>query len=83
MKCRLHDLRHSVQDSANRGIPEAVALDMMGHMSAAMLRRYTHIGAQARRDAIETMHQRWESERVSKDLTKVTDPKRTESPLTH
>jgi hypothetical protein len=32
-------------------------LDIMGHVSAAMLRRYSHIRAQARRDAIDALEE--------------------------
>jgi hypothetical protein len=30
-------------------------LDMMGHVSASMLRRYSHIRAKSRRDAIDAL----------------------------
>jgi len=33
-------------------------LDIMGHVSAAMLRRYSHIRAQARREAIDAVESR-------------------------
>jgi integrase len=56
VKCRLHDLRHSFCTKlAEAGVPESTMLDMMGHVSAAMLRRYSHIRAQARRDAIAAL----------------------------
>jgi integrase len=62
--CRLHDLRHSFcTKMAEAGVPEGTMLDMMGHMSAAMLRRYSHIRAQARREAITALEER---ERKSK-----------------
>ena len=57
--CRLYDLRHSFcTKMAEAGVPEATMVDMMGHMSVAMLRRYSHIRAQARRDAITAMEER-------------------------
>jgi hypothetical protein len=34
---------------AEAGVPESTMLDMMGHVSAAMLRRYSHIRRGARR----------------------------------
>jgi hypothetical protein len=33
-------------------------LDIMGHVSTAMLRRYSHIRAKARREAIEAIESR-------------------------
>jgi integrase len=51
--CRLHDFRHTFCTKlAERGVPESTMLDMMGHVSAAMLRRYSHIRAKARGDAM-------------------------------
>jgi len=59
VECRLHDLRHSFCTKlAEKGVPERTMLDMMGHVSAAMLRRYSHIRAQARRDAIAALEGR-------------------------
>jgi site-specific recombinase XerD len=56
VQCRLHDLRHSFCTKlAEAGVPERTMLDMMGHVSSAMLRRYSHIRAQARRDAISAL----------------------------
>ena len=46
-------------------------LDIMGHVSAAMLRRYSHIRAQARRDAIEAVESRQFSTAVPKESPKV------------
>lgn len=57
--CRLHDLRHSFCTKlAEAGVPEATMLDMMGHVSAAMLRRYSHIRAKARREAMTALEGR-------------------------
>ena len=59
VSCRLHDLRHSFCTKlAEPGVPESTMLDMMGHMSAAMLRRYSHIRAKARREAIAAIEAR-------------------------
>ena len=38
-----------------RASTESTMLDMMGHVSSAMLRRYSHIRAKARRDAIDAL----------------------------
>jgi len=56
VKCRLHDLRHTFcSRMAERGVPEYVMIDLMGHVGAAMLRRYSHVRAEARRAAIEAL----------------------------
>lgn len=59
VSCRLHDLRHSFCTSlAEIGTAESVMLDMMGHVSPSMLRRYSHIRAQARGDAMAALEGR-------------------------
>ena len=59
VKCRLHDLRHSFCTKLGEaGVPESAMLDMMGHVSPAMLRRYSHIRAKARREAIAALESR-------------------------
>lgn len=64
--CRLHDLRHSFCTKLGEaGIPESTMLDMMGHVSASMLKRYSHIRLEARRRAIEAL------ERAAVDVPKV------------
>ena len=56
VKCRLHDLRHSFCSKlAEQGVPEYAMMDLMGHVSTAMLRRYSHIRAEARRAAIAAL----------------------------
>jgi site-specific recombinase XerD len=40
----MHDLRHTVATKlAEAGVPESTMLSLMGHMSRAMLERYSHI----------------------------------------
>jgi integrase len=57
--CRLHDFRHTFCTKlAEAGVPESTMLDMMGHVSTAMLRRYSHIRARARREAIDALESR-------------------------
>ncbi len=58
-------------------------LDIMGHVSAAMLRRYSHIRAQARRDAIEAVESRQFSIAVPKESPKVDDSNHGIPPVTH
>lgn len=73
VQCRLHDLRHCFCTKLGEaGVPERTMLDMMGHMSAAMLRRYSHIRAQARRDAIAAVEGHYVFG-ATKESTKVCD----------
>ena len=53
VKCRLHDLRHTFATRpAENGVPESTMLALIGHMSRAMLERYSHIRMAAKRDAV-------------------------------
>ena len=73
VNCRLHDFRHSFCTKlAEAGVPESTMLDMMGHVSSAMLRRYSHIRAQSRRDAIAALEGRV-SFGVPKEVPKVSN----------
>ena len=54
--CRLHDLRHTAATKlAESGTPESTMLALMGHMSRAMLERYSHIRMAAKREAVESL----------------------------
>jgi integrase len=56
VKCRLHDMRHTVATKmAEAGTPESTMLSLLGHMSSAMLERYSHIRMTAKRTAVETL----------------------------
>jgi integrase len=56
LQCRLHDLRHTAATKmAEAGVPESTMLALMGHMSRAMLERYSHIRMAAKREAVEAM----------------------------
>jgi integrase len=56
VSCRLHDLRHTaVTKLAEAGTPESTMLSLVGHMSRAMLERYSHIRMAAKRDAVESL----------------------------
>lgn len=82
--CRLHDLRHSFSTKlAEAGVPESTMLDMMGHVSMAMLRRYSHIRAQARRDAIDALEWRQLSNAVPKVSPTVSESANKKSAVTH
>lgn len=53
VQCRWHDLRHTVcTKMAEAGVPESTMLAIMGHMSRAMLERYSHIRMAAKREAV-------------------------------
>lgn len=53
VSCRLHDLRHTFATHlAENGVPESTMLALMGHMSRAMLERYSHIRMAAKREAV-------------------------------
>ena len=54
VECRLHDLRHTaLTNLAEAGTPEGTMLALAGHMSRAMIERYSHIRMGSKRDAIE------------------------------
>ena len=56
VQCRLHDLRHTAATKmAERGVPESNMLALMGHMSRAMMERYSHIRMAAKREAVENL----------------------------
>jgi len=56
VKCRLHDLRHTAATKmAEAGTPESTMLALLGHMSRAMLERYSHIRMAAKRTAVEAL----------------------------
>lgn len=56
VECRLHDLRHTAATKmAEAGVPESTMLALMGHMSRAMLERYSHIRMNAKREAVKAL----------------------------
>ncbi len=57
VQCRIHDLRHTaITNMAENGVPEGTMLAIAGHMSRAMLERYSHIRLQAKRSAVESLN---------------------------
>jgi hypothetical protein len=46
---------------AEAGVPESTMLALMGHMSRAMLERYSHIRMAAKRDAVEALSTRFKT----------------------
>lgn len=56
VQCRLHDLRHTaITKLAEAGVSEHTLKALAGHMSRAMLEKYSHIRMQAKRAAIEAL----------------------------
>jgi len=56
VSCRLHDLRHTAcTKMAEAGVPEATMKALMGHMSVAMVERYSHVREMAKRAAVESL----------------------------
>ncbi len=50
---RVHDLRHLFSSRAQEmGLNPLLVQDMLGHSSLTMTRRYTHLGLEAKRDAL-------------------------------
>jgi integrase len=82
--CRLHDLRHSFcTKMAEAGVPEGTMLDMMGHVSTTMLKRYSHIRSQARREAMDAVELRQSKNVATKVSTKVSRSEGEKKSLTH
>jgi integrase len=56
LNCRFHDLRHTaLTQMAEAGVPESTMMALAGHMSRAMLERYSHVRINAKREAVEAM----------------------------
>jgi hypothetical protein len=70
----LHDLKHTAaKKMAEAGVPESTMLALMGHMSDAMLERYSHIRMAAKRTAMDSlMLNREDSDGVPTVLNPVT-----------
>lgn len=75
IKCRLHDLRHTVATKmAEAGVPESTMLALLGHMSRAMLERYSHVRMAAKREAVEVLSLKPKAEKpdaLVKEMAKV------------
>ena len=55
---RVHDLRHLFSSRAQeRGVNPLLVQDILGHASLDMTRRYTHLGLEPKRNAIEQLSQ--------------------------
>ena len=81
---RLHDLRHTFWTKlAEAGVAESVLLDMMGHVSGAMLRRYSPIRVQARRSAMAAVEANAISNGVLQESLQVASNKAAKTAVTH
>ena len=53
---RFHDLRHTaISALGEAGVPDRVIMDIAGHVSPRMLRRYSHIQLESKRAAIRAL----------------------------
>jgi hypothetical protein len=53
---RLHDSRHTlITELAESGAGDQTIMDIAGHVSRQMLKHYSHIRMQAKRDALEAV----------------------------
>jgi integrase len=56
VSCRIHDLRHTALTKlAESGASDSTIMALAGHLSRAMLERYSHIRMNAKRQAVEAM----------------------------
>ena len=55
-RARFHDLRRTaISAHGEAKVPDRVIMDIAGHVSARMLRRYSHIQLEAKRAAIQAL----------------------------
>jgi integrase len=72
---RFHDNRHTfVTDLAESGAADEVIRDMAGHVSKEMLKHYSHIRTQAKRQAVGALVSKPVSERPPAPETATEDP---------
>lgn len=70
--CRFHDLRHTTCTKvAEAGIAEITMLAIMGHMSRAMIERYSHIRKAAKVEAMNAIETRFALVGLPKESPKV------------
>ncbi len=66
VKGRLHDTRHTlITELAESGAGDETIMDIAGHVSRQMLRHYSHIRMQAKREALEAV---WRKEQKAMSL---------------
>jgi integrase len=53
---RFHDLRHqAITEMCEKGLPDMTIMQIAGHVSAEMLKHYSHIRTQAKRVAVDLL----------------------------
>ena len=63
--CRLHDLRHNaISHLAESGASDSTIMALAGHLSRAMMERYSHIRMNAKRQAVESLSLKPKEERT-------------------
>jgi len=61
-KLRFHDLRHTIiTELAEAGVPDHVMESISGHLSRRMLEHYSHVGVEAKREAVDALDARREA----------------------
>jgi integrase len=73
---RLHDTRHTlITELAESGAGDQTIMDIAGHVSRQMLRHYSHIRMQAKREALDAV---WKKREESQNGKKAEDANRTQ-----
>jgi integrase len=68
---RWHDHRHTmITDLAESGAGDQTIMDIAGHVSKSMLKHYSHIRMEAKRDALESLVKRTSPEKSMPRSTK-------------
>jgi hypothetical protein len=56
VRCRFHDLRHTfISRLAESQASDSTVMALAGHVSRAMMERYSHIRMEAKRKAVDTL----------------------------
>jgi len=55
VRCRRHDLRHTITKLAESDASDSTIMAIAGHLSRAMLERYSHVRMGAKRRAVEAL----------------------------
>ncbi len=81
VKCRIHDLRHTaITKMAESGASDSTIMALAGHLSRAMLERYSHIRMNAKRQAMEFMTLKPKVERGTQSIPQSEEPTTANAP---
>ena len=70
VRCRIHDLRHTaITKLAESGASDSTIMAIVGHLSRAMMERYSHIRMAAKRQAVEAMTLKPKVQRSTHSIT--------------